>query len=198
MSTKINKLATMREDTSEPFGELLRAHRSGDVEAGERLFMMIYGRLKHIARRQLRDRRPGMTLNTTALVHEAYMKLVDPSLVAAQDRAHFLAISARAMREIIIDYVRRRSAAKRGGGVPNLTLDENRIAVQEHVSRLIALDDTMKRLSAFDERLTRIVECRFFAGLTEQETAEAVGSSPRTVRRDWKRARAWLQKYMDD
>lgn len=175
--------------------QLLIAYRDGDRDAFDRLMPIIYDDLRRIARRQLRRGAP-QTLNTTGLVHEAYLKLVDPSRVDWQDRGHFLAVSARAMRQVIIGYARKRSAVKRGGGERPVTLDEAQIAVDEQADRLLALDRALERLGGKDPRLARVVECRFFAGLSEEETAQALGVSLRTAQRDWMRARAWLKEEL--
>lgn len=177
--------------------QLLIAYRDGDREAFDRLVPMVYDDLRRIARRQLRrGGRPGHTLDTTGLVHEAYLKLVDPAKVDWQDRGHFLAVSARAMRQVIIGYARKRSAEKRGGGERPVTLDEAQIAIDDQAERLLALDRALERLGERDERLARVVECRFFAGLSEEETAQALGVSLRTAQRDWMRARAWLKEEL--
>ena len=175
--------------------QLLIAYRDGDRGAFDRLMPIIYDDLRRIARRQLRRGAP-QTLNTTGLVHEAYLKLVDPSRVDWQDRGHFLAVSARAMRQVIIGYARKRSAVKRGGGERPVTLDEAQVAVDDQADRLLALDRALERLGGRDERLARVVECRFFAGLSEEETAQALGVSLRTAQRDWMRARAWLKEEL--
>lgn len=176
--------------------QLLIAYRDGDREAFDRLVPMVYDDLRRIARRQLRRGGAGHTLDTTGLVHEAYLKLVDPAKVDWQDRGHFLAVSARAMRQVIIGYARKRSAEKRGGGERPVTLDEAQIAIDEQADRLLALDRALERLGERDERLARVVECRFFAGLSEEETAQALGVSLRTAQRDWMRARAWLKEEL--
>jgi RNA polymerase sigma factor (TIGR02999 family) len=176
--------------------QLLIAYRDGDREAFDRLVPMVYDDLRRIARRQLRRGRPGHTLDTTGLVHEAYLKLVDPAQVDWQDRGHFLAVSARAMRQVIIGYARKRSAEKRGGGERPVTLDEAQSAIDDQADKLLALDRALERLGERDERLARVVECRFFAGLSEEETAQAVGVSLRTAQRDWMRARAWLKEEL--
>ncbi|MEM8963217.1 MAG: sigma-70 family RNA polymerase sigma factor [Acidobacteriota bacterium] len=177
--------------------QLLRAYGGGDQAAFDRLVPMLYDDLHRIARRYLRRGRPGQTLETTGLVNEAYLRLVDQHRSNWQDRAHFLAVAAIAMRQIVIDYARKRAAAKRGGGERPLTLDELQIAVDEQAEQLLELDDALNRLAAINERLARVVECRFFAGLSEEETATALGSSLRTVQRDWRRARAWLREALD-
>lgn len=180
---------------SAPVTQLLAAHRAGDDQALDRAFSFIYDDLRRAASAQLR-RGSSPTLNTTSLVNEAYLRLVDGNHVSPTDRAHFLALAARAMRYIIIDYARRRTAAKRGGARQHVQLDESEIAVDDQAQQLLALDDAMQALARLDERLVRLVECRFFTGMTEDETAEALGISLSTVKRDWKRAKAWLKQEM--
>lgn len=183
-------------ETAADVTELLLAYRDGDREAFGEMLPLIYQDLRRIARRQLGRSQPGQTLDTTSLVHESYLKMVDQKRVDWQDRAHFLAVAARAMRQVIISYARRRGAAKRGAGSIRETLDEGRIAVADQAEQLLALDQALEKLSERDERLVRVVECRFFAGLREEETAEALGISLRTVQRDWMRARAWLRESL--
>jgi RNA polymerase sigma-70 factor (ECF subfamily) len=176
---------------------LLRQHLAGEVEAFDRLVPLVYERLREIARRQLRRQANAPTLDTTALVHEAYLQLVDETGVSWQDRSHFYAITARAMRRIVVDHVRQRVALKRGGGQAALALDEDVVGGGwGNTEMVIAIDRALDSLSAFNERLSRLVECRFFAGMTEEETAEALGISVRTVQRDWIRAQAWLRREL--
>ena len=175
---------------------LLLAHREGNAEALRTLVPLIYADLQRLARRQLHHRRSGNPLDTTSLVHEAYLKLVDQSRASWQDRGHFFAVAALAMRQIIVDYARRAQAKKRGGNEPLRSLEGVQIAVEAQADTLVELDEALGRLASLGERLTRVVECRFFAGLTEEETAQALGVSVRTVARDWKRARAWLRHEM--
>jgi RNA polymerase sigma factor (TIGR02999 family) len=170
----------------------LQAWRNGDAEALESVMSLLYNDLRRIARRQLLRGRPGATLNTTALVHETYLKLVNQAQVEYQSRGHFFNLVAKAMRQIIVDYLRRRQAGKRGGDQVRVPLAEADAATCEEAEALLELDQALARLSHFDPRLGRLVECRFFAGLTEGETAEALGLSKSTVQRDWVRARAWL------
>jgi RNA polymerase sigma factor (TIGR02999 family) len=170
----------------------LTALREGDPDAMGRLFPLVYEELGRIARRQRRASRAGDTLNTTALVHEAYLKLVDQSAVDAADRSHFFAIAARAMRQILVDRARHRGTLKRGGAWKRIPLDESALGVSEQAELILALDDALQRLARLNERLSRIVECRFFGGMTDQETAAALSISERTVRRDWLKARLWL------
>lgn len=154
-------------------------------------FEVSYGELRRLARQQLRRLRPGQTLTPTALVHEAFVKLVKGP-VKAEDRSHFLALAARAMRQVLVDYARRRSSGKRGGGLRPATLDGDAIPVEALAEEMLGVDRALKRLETLDERLARIVEWRFFGGMTEDEVASALGVTSRTVRRDWQKARAFL------
>jgi RNA polymerase sigma factor (TIGR02999 family) len=171
--------------------------RNGAPNAMERLTPLVYEQLKRIARRHLRAEAPGHTLSTTALVHEAYLKLVDQTRAEWQDPGHFYAVASGAMRRILVDHARRYRAARRGGGddgkpVRPITLDKIEIANTERADVLVALDDALEQLGRFDARQARVVECRFFGGLTEVETASALGISQRTVAREWVTARGWL------
>ena len=176
--------------------EALLAHRQGEPGAFDRLVALVYDDLRRIARRQLGRWRPGGTVNSTALVHEAYLKMVDQSRVSWQDRSHFFGIAATAMRQILVDHARHRGRQKRGGNAVPATFDEDLASVEADAERILLIHDALDRLSAVDLRLTRVAECRFFAGYSEEETAEILGVSPRTVRRDWTRARAWLLELM--
>ncbi len=177
--------------------QLLQRHHQGERGAFDEMVPLVYERLRVIARGQIaRAGRQGQTLDTTALVQEAYLQLVEEHGVDWQDRAHFFAICARAMRRILVDDARRRHAAKRGGGVVDLTLQPDMIAVDTQADMILAVDAALDELAAFNERLAQVVECRYFAGMTEEETAQALGSSLRTVQRDWMRARAWLLKSL--
>ena len=181
---------------------LLAAWRGGDTRALDRLFPRVYGELRRIAHARLAAERDDHTLGTTALVHEAYLKLVDQSRAQWESRAQFDAVAARAMRRILVDYARSHQALKRGGPGGPLRLDDDAVAGaalaqvaqggHEEAASLLALDDALSRLAELDERLCRVVECRFFAGYTEEETADALGVTARTVRRDWIKAKGWL------
>lgn len=184
--------------SSQEITRLLIAFGDGDRSAFDRLIPLVYGELQRIARRQLRRLRPGETLGTTGLVHEAYIKLVDREQASWQGRNHFFAIAARAMRQILVNHAIAKQTEKRGGGRVPVELDETRIAAPEPEARLLALDEALIQLAELDARLPRVVECRFFAGLTEKETAEALGVSLRTVQRDWKAARAWLREELGE
>ncbi|MGD2046953.1 MAG: sigma-70 family RNA polymerase sigma factor [Gemmatimonadota bacterium] len=177
--------------------QLLIACRDGDPAAMDRLYPVVYQRLQEIAHAHLRGAPEGHTLSTTALVHEAYVKLVDAARIDWQDRAHFLALSSRAMRQILIDYARRRCAVKRGGDLQRVDLDAERIAVTDRAETLVALDGALSRLAAVSPRLAEVVEHRFFGGLTEEETARVLGVTDRTVRRDWIKARGWLHQELE-
>ncbi len=176
--------------------ELLLQYRNGQPDALDRVFPLIYDELHRIAHAQLEREPEGHTLNTTALVHEAYIRLVDITRVEWRDRVHFLSMAARAMRRILIDYARRHKRARRGGGVRPVTLDEALVAADHQADTLLALDLALEQLASLNQRLVRVVECRFFGGLTEDETAEALQVNARTVRRDWVKARGWLQQAM--
>ena len=176
---------------------LLHAHREGDRAAFDSLVSLVYEQLRRIARGQMRRSGRGHTLDTTALVHEAYVQLVDETGIEWQDRGHFYAICARAMRRLLVDYSRRRTAQKRGGGKPDLTLEPELKSVEQQAELVLAVDDALDSLASFNMRLANVVECRFFAGMTEDETTAALDSSTRTVQRDWNRARAWLRKELE-
>lgn len=176
--------------------QLIHAFRAGDRAAFDQLVAAVYDDLVTLARRQLRRVGGNETLATTGLVHEAYLRLAEQTRAEWQDRGHFFAVAATAMRQIAISYARRHRAAKRGGGQARVTFDENVLAVEEQAAELLALDQALERLRSLDERLVRVVECRYFAGLDEEETAAALGVSRRTVQRDWVRARAWLAEAL--
>ena len=176
--------------------ELLIAYRDGDRGAFDRLVPLLYDDLRKIARAQLRRGRPGATLGTTVLVHEVYLKMADQQRLDARDRGHFLAISAHAMRQVIADYARRRTAAKRGGQSDPLPLDQAPELADREARWLLEVDQALERLSERNPRMAQVVECRFFAGYSEEETAEALDTSLRTVQRDWMRARAWLKEEL--
>jgi RNA polymerase sigma factor (TIGR02999 family) len=182
-------------ETPGPVTQLLARVSAGDDEAVERLFPLVYQQLRQAAEAALRSERPGHTLQPTALVHEAYLKLVGSGGIPVRDKAHFLSIAARAMRQILVDHARRRGARKRGRGETPVPLDfpvadAGTMAVDE----LVALDDALEQLSAKSPRLRSVVELRFFGGLNEEQIAESLGVTTRTVQRDWVRARAWLYR----
>jgi RNA polymerase sigma-70 factor (ECF subfamily) len=180
---------------TEQITSILVAYRHGEPGALDRLVSLVYPELRRIARRQLGPWRPGLSLDTGAVVHEVYLRLVDQSKVQWQDRNHFFAIAARAMRQVIIDHARQRRAEKRGGGGV-VALGDREVAVQAQAAQLLELNDLLARLEAENPRWLQVVECRFFAGYSESETAEALGVSTRTVERDWLHARVWLKRAM--
>jgi RNA polymerase sigma-70 factor, ECF subfamily len=181
-------------DTQSEVTALLREMRSGErgsASAMERLLPLVYDDLRRIAHRQLGGERDGHTVSTTALVHEAYLRLVDRQ-DGWDDRAQFLGVAAQAMRRVLVDYARQHRAAKRHGALHQVPLDDAMLVVEERADSLLALDEALTRLASLDARQGRVVECRFFGGLTEEETAQVLDVTERTVRRDWVKARGWL------
>jgi RNA polymerase sigma-70 factor, ECF subfamily len=175
---------------------LLKAWESGDAAALEQLVPLVYRELRRLARRRMRAENPGGTLQTTALVNEAYLRLVGATNLAWQDRVHFFAVSAQIMRRILVDAARSRVSARRGGPAPHLNLDENLDASPQRARELIALDDSLNVLAQMDPRKARVIELRFFGGLSVEETAEVLKISPQSIMRDWKLAKAWLISEM--
>jgi RNA polymerase sigma factor (TIGR02999 family) len=180
------------------FTRLLVEVSAGNEEAAATLFALVYEELRRLAATALKSERPDHTLQATALVHEAYLRLADEPQARWENRAHFLAVASRAMRRILVDHARGRNAKKRGSGAARLALEDvDPISPEPNAHLdLILLDLALERLSAFDSRQGRIVELRFFGGLTVEETAEVVGTSARTVKREWQIARAWLKREM--
>jgi RNA polymerase sigma factor (TIGR02999 family) len=176
--------------------QLLLAWRQGEQSALEKLVPLVQVELRHIARRYMMGERQGHTLQTTALVNEAYLRLVDSRKVNWQSRAHFFAIAAQLMRRVLVDYARARNYKKRGAGVCNVTLEEAKVGPQERGHDLVALDDALEELAKIDQRKSQVIELRFFGGLTIAETAEVLKVSQDTVLRDWQLAKAWLQREM--
>jgi RNA polymerase sigma factor (TIGR02999 family) len=176
--------------------DVLIGARKGDPEAVDLLFGSVYGELRRIAHHAIRQERTGHTLSTTGLVHEAYFKLVDGNRVEWSDRAHFFGVAARAMRQILVEYARRRGALKRGGQLRLVALEDDQVAAEERADAVLAVDEALMRLAEHDPAMAHVVECRFFAGLSEEETAEATGGSLRTVQRQWRRAKAWLYQEL--
>jgi RNA polymerase sigma factor (TIGR02999 family) len=187
--------ATGNSSTHEVTG-LLHAWSAGDEDALERLVPMVYPELRRIARRYMGRERPGHTLQTTALVNEAYLRLVDVGAMSWQDRSHFFAICARVMRRILIDLARARQYQKRGGGQTRVCLDEGRVAKRQPPADILALDDALKALSSLDARKGQVVELRFFGGLSVAETAHVLQVSSETVMRDWRLAKTWLWREL--
>jgi RNA polymerase sigma factor (TIGR02999 family) len=177
---------------------LLASVREGNREAIDLIFNLVYAELHTAARRQLARARPGQTLNTTVLVHEAYVKLVESAQANWSDRGHFFAVAAKAMRQIIIDYARWAARKKRGGGVQRISLDGIDVASEERAAELIALDGALDRLETFSAPLARLVELRFFAGLSIDETAETLAMPPHQIKREWRKARAFLFQAIQD
>jgi len=179
---------------------LLAAMRAGDAAAGERIFPMVYNELRQVAGRILSGERADHTLNPTDLVHEAWLRLgMSPgsaSPIPASDRSHFVGITIRAMRQVLIDHARRRGANKRGAGAVRVTLGDSVGAQHTSPEDLLALFDALERLGEVDVRLRQVVEYRYFGGLTEEETADVLGVTTRTVQRDWVKARAWLYRQL--
>jgi RNA polymerase sigma factor (TIGR02999 family) len=194
----------MTDGSQTTFTSLLGRARQGDAPAVGELFTLVYDQLKRMARMQRRQR-AELTLNTTALVHEAFIKLAGRERLAVRDRAHFLAVAAMAMRQILLDHARRRLAGKRGGGAHSISFDDIQTALdgaagftELKAEALLALDESLARLAQRSERQSRVVECRFFGGLSVEETAQALGISPATVKRDWAMAQAWLYRDLQE
>jgi RNA polymerase sigma factor (TIGR02999 family) len=180
---------------SHPVSELLVRWKAGDQQALEALVPLVYKELRVIARHHLQRERPGHTLQSAALVHEAYLRLLDQRPFDTENRAHFLAVASRLMRQILVDYARSHGAAKRGAD-RRVDLDASLVLPQVRSADVVALDDALNDLSSLDEQQGHIVELRFFGGLTTEEIAEVLGISPSTVKRDWNVAKAWLTRQM--
>jgi RNA polymerase sigma-70 factor, ECF subfamily len=174
--------------------EMLARARAGDSSALANVFPLIYDELRRLARLQLRREPDGHTLSPTALVHEAYMRLIDYSRIEWTGRAHFLAVAATAMRRILVDHARGHRSVKRGGMLRRVSIDSVELGTEDRAELLIAIDDALGRLKEVDARQAQVVECRFFGGMTEEETAEALGIGLRTAKRDWAKAKSWLHK----
>ncbi|MFN7994209.1 MAG: sigma-70 family RNA polymerase sigma factor [Bryobacteraceae bacterium] len=177
--------------------QLLLRWKAGDRDGLDRVILIVNQELRRIAHHAMRGERPGHTLQTTALVNEAYLRLVDRSVIACQDRAHFLGIAAGLMREILVDQARRRCRAKRGGGAEHLPLDEGLVYSPSMSESLLTLNEALDRLSKFDARKARVVELRFFAGMSVEEAAEVLGVHENTVIHDWNLAKAWLKRELE-
>jgi len=178
--------------------ELLVSWSNGSPTAFEDLVTLIYPELRRLARRHMRQEDPGHTLQTSALINEAYLRLVNQRDVAWQDRAHFFAVAAQVMRRILIDHARRHHAAKRGAGAQVVALDDMEAMSRERAAEFVALDEALVKLAGIDERKSRIVELRFFGGLTVEEVADVLTLSPITIKREWRSARAWLQRELSN
>jgi RNA polymerase sigma-70 factor, ECF subfamily len=180
---------------TEDVSAILQAWSEGDPRALDRLTPIVYDELHRLARRYMRQERPGHGLQTTALVHEAYLRLVGYTRMRWQNRAHFFAVSAQVMRRVLVDYARRQNL-KRGGGLPHLSLDDGEPCRPEPLDRILALHDALDALTTLDPRKARVVELRFFGGLTVQEVGEVLEISAVTVMRDWSSAKAWLYREL--
>jgi RNA polymerase sigma factor (TIGR02999 family) len=181
---------------TEEITELLRAWSEGDQVAQDRLAALVYRELHRMARHYMKNERPGITLQTTALVNEAYLRLVDVKNVDWQHRAQFFVLSAQIMRRILVDAARARKAGKRGGGAVKINLDEPSVLSSQPDTLILDLDEALQALTKLAPRQAKVVELRYFGGMTEQEAAEALKTSPRTVRRDWQFAKAWLTREL--
>lgn len=186
----------MPPDSSSQVSKLLVNWRDGDEGAREALIPLVYEELRRLARRHLRRERPDHTLQSAALVNEAYLRLVRQHQPQWQNRAHFFGVAAQLMRHILVDHARNRGAAKRGAGAPRLALDAEVALPQERDVDLVTLDDALNQLAALDPQQSRVVELRFFGGLSIEETSIVLGISPATVKREWATARAWLRREM--
>ena len=186
----------MSSQSSQEVTQLLRAWSAGDQQALEKLTPLVYEELHRRARHYVARERPGHTIQTTALINEVYLRLVDFRGVTWQDRAHFLAVCARMMRRILTDFARARHFQKRGGSAQQVSFDEQMIVSSEPPADLVALDDALNGLAGFDQRKSQVVELRFFGGLSVQETAEVLKVSEETVKRDWRLAKLWLLREM--
>jgi len=175
---------------------LLLAWSAGDQAALEKLMPLVYAELHRLAKRYMRREYAGHSLQTSALVNEAYLRLIDAHGVRWENRAHFFAVSAQIMRRILVDFARAKRKLKRGGGAQQVTLDEGLVLSPERGADLLALNEALEKLAVLDERQSRVVELRYFGGLNEDEVAEALKVSPRTVRSDWSLARAWLYREL--
>jgi len=185
-------------DTSHDVTQLLLAWNDGDQTALERLIPSVHAELRRIARRHMRNERAEHTLQASALINEAYLRLIDAQQVRWQNRAHFFAVASQLMRRILVDFARSHSYKKRGGGAHQVSLDEAMVTSKERGEDLVALDEALSVLSELDERKGRVVEMRFFGGLSEKEIAEALIVSQETVRRDWRLAKSWLRNRLKE
>lgn len=188
----------MTTPSSQEVTELLLAWNSGDAAALDKLMPLVYDELHRLAHRYLSGERAGHMLQTTALVNEAYLRLIDASRVQWQNRAHFFAVSAQLMRRVLVDFARARQYQKRGGGAQQVSLEEALVVSVDRGDELIALDDALTTLATADERASQVVELRFFGGLSIEETAEVLSISPETVKRDWSWAKVWLLRELSN
>ena len=187
----------MQRGSSEPVTSLLVRWRGGDKAALDALMPLVYSELRRLAHHYLQRERSDHTLQSTALVHEAYARMIGQNLPEWQNRAHFFGVAAQLMRQVLVDYARNRQAAKRGGSVCKLTLDNAEAEAKHADVDVVALDDALHALAKIDPQQSRVVELRFFAGLSIEDTSEVMGVSPSTVKRDWNTARVWLYRELD-
>jgi RNA polymerase sigma factor (TIGR02999 family) len=190
------KKKAFMEFSSQQVSRLLQRWSEGDSAALDQLMPLVYGELRRMARRHMRQQPAGHTLQTTALIHEAYLRLAGQEEMRWRNRAHFFGVAAQAMRHILVDFARGRKMAKRGGGATQVSLDEALTVCPERCADLAALDDALTALAKLDERQSKVVELRFFGGLTEEEIGEILKVSPRTVRSEWRLARLWLLREL--
>jgi len=183
--------------TTDQITQLLADWSDGDKSALDRLTPLIYEELRRLAHHYMRRERPGHTLQTTALVNEAYVRLINRKNIDWQNRDHFFAIAAQLMRTILVDHARRHGYSKRGGGARRISLNEAAVVSQDRTAEVVELDEALTRLAVFDPQQSRIVELRFFGGLTIKQTADVLGLSPATIKREWSTARAWLFRELD-
>jgi RNA polymerase sigma-70 factor, ECF subfamily len=191
-------MAALRKASDRSVTQLLLAWRDGEAEALEALTPVVYDELRRLARRALAGERSARTLQATALVHEAFIRLVDVRRVRWQNRAHFYAVAATLMRRVLVDLARTRLAQKRGGGVEKVTLDEELLVSSGHSRHLLAIDEALDALARVDARKAKVVELRFFGGLSVEESAAVLAVSAETVMRDWKMAKAWLLRELSE
>ena len=190
------RTSTLAEPHSISVTDLLIRARSGDSSALANVFPLIYQELRGLAEQQMGNEPTGHTLSPTALVHEAYMRLIDYTRMEWTGRAHFMAVAATAMRRILVDHARGQRSLKRGGTLRRISIDAIQLGTDDQVELLLALDTALDRLKEHNARQAQVVECRFFGGMTEEETAEALGVGLRTVKRDWARAKSWLYREL--
>ncbi|MDF2771634.1 MAG: hypothetical protein K0S86_1128 [Geminicoccaceae bacterium] len=190
------RMSALAEPRSTSVTDLLIRARSGDSSALANVFPLIYEELRGLAEQQLRNEPTGHTLSPTALVHEAYMRLIDYTRMEWTGRAHFMAVAATAMRRILVDHARGQRSLKRGGKLRRISIDAIQLGTDDQVELLLAIDTALEKLEKHNARQAQVVECRFFGGMTEEETAEALGVGLRTVKRDWARAKRWLYREL--
>lgn len=191
---RAGRMSALAETRATSVTDLLVRARSGDSSALANVFPLIYEELRGLAAQQLRNEPTGHTLSPTALVHEAYMRLIDYTRMEWTGRAHFMAVAATAMRRILVDHARGQRSLKRGGNLRRISIDAIQLGTDDQVELLLAIDTALEKLKEHDARQAQVVECRFFGGMTEEETAEALGVGLRTVKRDWAKAKGWLYR----